>query len=123
GYNKESKLIGIPGMMREVMQGFWHMPWVNDVHGEEQFGNLLREVGRWGPVSHPHGIPSLWFVWFFEMQAGGAIKPEDTASSQNKSYPVKIEQPLDPYQAALKGRPVSEEADTAWRKRWPSFRR
>jgi hypothetical protein len=123
GYNKESKLIGIPGMMREFMEGFWHLPWVNDTWGQETFGDLLREIGRWGPVSHPHGIPSLWFVWHFEMQAGGAIKPDPEGARQNPSYPVRMNEPLNPYQAALKGRSVSGEADSAWRKRWPSFRR
>lgn len=123
GYNKESKLIGIPGMMREFMSGMWHLPWVNDIHGEETFGNLLREVERWGPITHPHGIPSLWFVWHFEMQATGVVKEDESASSQNKNFPVKMNQPLDPYQLALKGTVVSEESRKAWRTTRPPYRR
>lgn len=66
--NKNVGHTSIPSMMKEMGRpGVWHFPWAND-DAEEYFALLVNEIRRWGPVSHPHGIPSLWFGWHYDKQ-------------------------------------------------------
>lgn len=120
GYNKDSKQIGIPSMMREFMRGDWKLPWVNDVWGEEYFGPLMREVKRWGPVGHPHGLPACWFVWHFEMAAGGGPIESDN-DGQNRIFGVTMQPSMRDPQPSYPG-VVRTQSDEAWNRRWPRLR-
>jgi hypothetical protein len=119
GYNKDSKFIGIPTMMQEIMDGRWCIPWQDDDFSTGEFGDLGIEIRRWGPISHPHGIPSIWFVWHFEMAASVGSGQMDMDLSGNQEFRVTMPGTLrDPIQP---GKPAVAD-DDPWRVRWPTSR-
>ncbi len=88
GYNKNTRHTGIPGMMRELAKpGAWHLPWAPEDYCTVYFELLLNEIRRWSPVSHPHGIPSLWFSWYFDQSTRMHIATDEREQRVRSSLP------------------------------------
>jgi hypothetical protein len=61
--NKDSDKVGIPALMEDIREGYFHLPFADEDWAEEEFGDLLLEFERYGPTAHPHIIPAIWFPW------------------------------------------------------------
>jgi hypothetical protein len=118
GYNKDSKFVGIPTMMQELQDGKWVIPWQDDDFSTMSFGDLMNEIRRWGPISHPHGLPSIWFVWHFEMASAVGVEQQAVDAGGNRDFRVTMPGTLsDPIQPAR--RPAVAD-DDPWSVRWPT---
>jgi hypothetical protein len=117
GYNKDSKFVGIPTMMQELQDGMWHIPWQDEEFALYEFEDLCAEIRRWGPISHPHGIPSLWFVWHFEMSS--AVMPEQTTMDLDGNRDFRVTIPDTPRGPIQPVQPAAAD-DDPWSVRWPT---
>lgn len=61
--NKNHGNISIPAMMAEMREGYFHIPWADELESEEEFGDFIDEVSTWSMTAHPHIIPAVWFGW------------------------------------------------------------
>jgi hypothetical protein len=123
GYNKHTRHSGIPAMMREMSQpGVWHLPWVPEDHCVTYFELLLNEIRRWSPTAHPHGIPSLWFSWYYDKQTR-IVESRDDARGSDLDVSVS-DVVLFPASQGLRDPlrgPRPPEPEPRWR-RWPTVR-
>ena len=71
GFNQKTRHVGLPAMMREMLQpNCWHFPEIPEDdftdYPDLNLERLQTEIRRWGPSSHPHAIPALWFGWVYD---------------------------------------------------------
>lgn len=65
---RESYAASIPAFMSDVREGYLHIPWGDGEASERQFSDFTAELEQYGPTSHPHIIPSIWFCWAWAHQ-------------------------------------------------------
>lgn len=133
GYNKNTRHAGIPAMMAEMQRpGVWHFPWTPEDYCAEYFAAIMAEIRRWGPTSHPHGIPSLWFPWYYDKTTRmGAVSQEEQDQEQVMAadagvevHDFVIQSPHRPLRDVLQTpRPQQTASQESWNRRWPSLRR
>jgi len=126
GYNKNTRHSGVPGMMGEFLKpGIWHFPYMPEDYLEEYLDVLTREVKRWGPSAHPHGLMALWFPWYYDlhsrMEPDDGSKQSDSGEAEVLDVMIGNRRPLqDPLPRAESQQSPSQ---ASWSRRWPSVRR
>lgn len=124
GYNKNTGHTALKNMMREMLKpNVWHFPYVPEDYCEEYLGPILREVRRWGPTAHPHGLMAVWFPWYYDK--GSRMEPDEERKrpDDNEAEVLDViiggQRPLqDPYPRA---KPQQSESERAWGMRWPTL--
>lgn len=132
GYNKGTRFVGIPSMMAEMQRGVWHFPWVPEDYCKEYLEAILTEIRRWGPISHPHGIPSLWFPWYYDKttrMGGGTLEEQEQEQAFMADAGVEVYdfvvQSGDGLLRDVHRTPAPQQSASqeSWNRRWPSLRR
>lgn len=63
--NKDSEQVGIPALIKDVREGYLHLPFGDEDWADEEFRDFIIELQRYGPTAHPHIIPAIWFCWYW----------------------------------------------------------
>jgi hypothetical protein len=79
--NKNHGPISIPQMVEEMIEGYFHIPWQDEVESEMTFGDLVDEIVKYSLSSHPHIIPSIWFGWYYSERGRGKTDHEIPAGT------------------------------------------
>jgi len=125
GYNKNTRHSGIPAMMREMLRpNMWHLPWTPEDYCQEYLFRVTEEIRRWGPTAHPHGIPALWFAWYFDRQSrGSGVSEQQPKPGEVGVYDFVIDYrgPLRDVAPTATQKPATA-SEESWNRRWPSLR-
>ncbi len=126
--NKEHGPISIPGMVQEMIDGYFHIPWQDEAESEAVFADLVHEIKTYALTSHPHIIPAIWFGWYWANKAVGVPDP-DKVLPPGPSPEIPVVPPVMPVLMPITLASLREEEDTmrersrqAWATTHESFR-
>jgi hypothetical protein len=115
---RESYAASIPAFMSEIREGHLHIPWGDPEAAEYEFADFITELEQYGPTSHPHIIPSIWFCWAWAHQHE-IEKPVAQVVANNGADEITRHRILRPAPNALTLRSQEQmsRSRAAWRRR------
>lgn len=121
GPRKNDDQVGLPAMVDRIQEGYFQTPWMDSLKAEREFSDFEDELLIYGPTSHPHILPAIWFGWRWHrlhVQMTGVQRKVAERELIRKTASVQI------HTAPLPGKIVSprsqwlrERTKEAWRRR------
>jgi hypothetical protein len=87
--NKNHGPISIPSMMQEMIDGYFHVPWLDEEAAEAEFGEFVHEVKTYSLAAHPHILPAVWFGWYFSERSAGERDEKSAVPPGNVVIPLQ----------------------------------
>lgn len=60
---KDDPQVGLPAMVDRIQDGYFTTPWMDEERAYREFKDFEDELAIYGPTSHPHVLPAIWFGW------------------------------------------------------------
>lgn len=123
GPRKNDEQVGLPAMVDRIQEGYLRTPWLDQDRAHREFKDFEDELAIYGPTSHPHILPAIWFGWRWHrlhVAMTGVKRKIAERELARKTAAVQINTPklptagsiVTPQSAALR-----ERTRQAWRRR------
>lgn len=60
---KDDSQVGLPAMVDRIQEGYFQTSWLDEDRAYREFKDFEEELMIYGPTSHPHILPAIWFGW------------------------------------------------------------
>lgn len=119
---KDDSHVGLPAMVERIQEGYFWTPWADEDRAYREFKDFEDELMVYGPTSHPHILPAIWFGWRWHrlhVQMTGVRRKVAERELVRKTGTIQIT-PRRPAAATI-AQPQSEylrhRTQQAWRRR------
>jgi len=116
---KDDSHVGLPAMVERIQEGYFWTPWMDEDRAYREFKDFEDELMVYGPTSHPHVLPAIWFGWRWHrlhVQMTGVQRKVAQRELIRKTGTVQISTPRPA--GAMIARPQSEALRSRTREAW-----